>query len=157
MELLALDLGPLKPRGADLMVALVTFAASFWMVAGVLLPRINRVLADRERLISGREGEAAAIRREADEVRAVCESVLAEGRHEAARIRQRAAEEGVAAIQAARAEGARERDALVAEGTARIAAERAAAEAVLARDAEVLAARLAARVVGEPLGAVTGR
>ncbi|MER0449376.1 hypothetical protein ABR738_33305 [Streptomyces sp. Edi4] len=144
-------MGPLNPTVQDLVIGLVSFAFCFWMLAGVLLPRVRRTLEEREALTSGRTQEAEAILAEAAEVRARYEAELAGARHEAARIRQQAKEEGTAAIAAARAEGARERDHILASGAADIAAARASAEAELRPYVHVLAAELAGRVLGEPL------
>ncbi|WP_030687258.1 hypothetical protein [Streptomyces sp. NRRL B-1347] len=157
MDVLALDLGPLKPRVADLLLGGVLFAAVFWTFAGVLVPRLTRTLAERERLTAGRAREADETLAEAARTREVRAGILADARHEAALTRQRAMEEGTEAIRAARAAGLRERDEVVAAGTARVAAERAAARAELERDAQRLAVRLAERIVGEPLGAATDR
>ncbi|QDQ16261.1 hypothetical protein FH965_11850 [Streptomyces spectabilis] len=157
MDVLALELGPLKPRAVDLLIGSVLFAAVFWTFAGVLLPRLTRTLAERERLTAGRAREADAALAEAVRAREVRADILADARHEAALTRQRAMEEGTEAIRAAREAGLRERDEAVAAGTARVAAERAAARAELERDTRHLAARLAERIVGEPLGAATDR
>ncbi|MCI3930255.1 F0F1 ATP synthase subunit B family protein [Streptomyces sp. AN091965] len=157
MDLLALELGPLRPRAVDLLLGGVLFAAVFWAFAGVLLPRLTRTLAERERLTEGRARAADAAFAEAARAGEARAGVLADARHEAALTRQRAMEEGTEAIRAAREAGLRERDQVVAAGTARVAAERAAARAELEGDARHLAARLAERIVGEPLGAATDR
>ncbi|WP_267057450.1 hypothetical protein [Streptomyces sp. NBC_00083] len=152
-----MNVGPLNPAVPDLAIGLVSFALCFWLVAGVLLPRIKRTLEEREALTTGRDHEAELLLAEAAEVRARYEAELAGARHEAARIRQQAKEEGAAAIAAARAEGARERDQNLAAATAGIAAARAAAEAELRPYVHELAAELAGRVLGEPLPTGAGR
>ncbi|MEU3368987.1 hypothetical protein ABZ734_00605 [Streptomyces sp. NPDC006660] len=144
-------MGPLNPTVQDLAIGLVSFVFCFWVLAGVLLPRIRRTLEEREALTSGRTQEAEATLAEAAEVRARYEAELAGARHEAARIRQQAKEEGTSAIAAARAEGARERDHILASGAADIATARASAEAELRPYVHVLAAELAGRILGEPL------
>ncbi|GHB45148.1 ATP synthase subunit b [Streptomyces xanthochromogenes] len=156
MKLLPMNVGPLNPTVPDLLIGGVLFLLCFWILAGVLLPRIKRTLEEREALTTGRTHEAEAILAEAAEVRSRYEAELAGARHEAARIRQQAKEEGTAAIAAARAEGTRERDALLAAGAERIAEARAAAEAELRPHVDVLAADLAGRILGEPLPAQVG-
>lgn len=144
MNLLPINVGPLNPEVPDLLLGLVVFALCFWMLAGVLLPRLKRTLEEREALTTGRTHEAEAVLAEAAEVRARYEAELAGARHEAARIRQQAKEDGTAAIAAARAEGIRERDEILAAGTADIAAARAAADAELRPYVHVLATELVA-------------
>ncbi|MEU3503761.1 hypothetical protein ABZ726_24415 [Streptomyces hundungensis] len=156
MKLLPMNVGPLNPTVPDLLIGLVLFLLCFWVMAGLLLPRINRTLREREALTTGRASEAEATLAEAAEVRARYEAELAAARHEAARIRQQAKEEGTAAMTAARADGIRVRDELVAAATAGIAAARAAAEAELRPHVDALAAELAGRILGEPLSAPIG-
>ncbi len=148
-----MDLGPLNPVTAELILGAVLFALTFLILAKGILPRINRTLAEREDAIDGGTERADDLRAEATQIREQYEAELAEARHEAARIRAQATEEGAAAIAAARAEGVRERDAILAAGAERIAAERAAAERELTADVDAWARALAGRIVGEPVGA----
>jgi F-type H+-transporting ATPase subunit b len=154
MYLVPTDIGPLNPKVEELAVALPLFAAVFFLIARVL-PRINRVIAQREDAIQGAAERAEAVRLRAENERAKTEKVLSEARHDAARTRQRAAEEGAALIAAARQDGRRERDSIIEEGKARIEAERAAAETELRISVSELASNLASRIVGEPLPART--
>ncbi|WP_455360227.1 F0F1 ATP synthase subunit B family protein [Streptomyces sp. SYSU K21746] len=153
MELLPLDIGPLNPTVPELLVGLVLFAASFVVLAKVLLPRIARVLAEREDAIDGVSARAADLRAQAAQVRADRLAEIAAGRHAAAAIRHRAQDEGMALIAEAREQALRERDAIVAAGRAAIAAERAVAEAELHAYVGVWGADLATRILGEPLPA----
>ncbi|MFI8288490.1 hypothetical protein EAO71_05030 [Streptomyces sp. ms191] len=148
-----MDLGPLNPVTAELILCLVVFGITFLILAKGILPKINRTLVERDDAIAGGTERADDLRAEATQIRAQYEAELAEARHEAARIRSRATEEGAAAIAAARAEGVREREAILAEGAARIAAERSAAERELNADVDAWARALAGRIVGEPVGA----
>ncbi|MEU5433868.1 hypothetical protein AB0G73_10890 [Streptomyces sp. NPDC020719] len=153
MKLLPINVGPLNPTVPDLLIGLVLFALCFWMMAGVLLPRVKRVQEERDALTAGRSHEAEGILAEAAAVRAQYESELAAARHDAARIRQQAHEEGTAAIVSARAEGIRERDEIVAAGTATIATARTSAESELRPYVDVMALELASRILGEPITA----
>lgn len=150
-ELLPLDLGPLNPVLAELIVGLVLFGATFLILAKVILPRINRSLQQRQDAIEGGTDRAEDLREEAARLHAAYEAELAAARHEAARIRAEAHEQGAAAIAAAREEGARERDRILATGRARIEEERAAAESRLGEDVEAWAHTLAERIIGEPV------
>ncbi|MFB7371258.1 hypothetical protein ACFC0D_15585 [Streptomyces sp. NPDC056222] len=151
-----MDLGPLNPVTAELILGVVLFALTFLILAKGILPKINRTLAQREDAIAGGTERADDLRAEATQIREQYEAELAEARHDAARIRSKATEDGTAAIAAARAEGIAERDAIVAAGTARIAEERAAAERELSADVDAWARALAGRIVGEPVGADRG-
>ncbi|ARZ70633.1 F0F1 ATP synthase subunit B [Streptomyces sp. HU2014] len=151
MNFLALDVGPLKPEPAPLVLAAVLFFLLFAVMAKVLLPRINKVLVEREKATEGRFDEAEATRAEAARVHAEYQELLAEARHEAARLRQESVEQGTAIIAELRAEGQRQREEIIAAGHAVIDAERAVAEAELREQVGVLATELAGRVVGEPV------
>ncbi|MEV8589100.1 hypothetical protein [Streptomyces sp. NPDC051180] len=151
-----MDLGPLNPVWAELILGLVLFGITFLIMAKAILPKIKRTLDEREDAIDGGTDRADDLRAEAARIRAQYEAELAEARHEAARIRSKATEEGSAAIAAARAEGNAERDAIVAAGAEKIATERAAAERELTADVDAWAHSLAARIVGEPVGADRG-
>ncbi|MFJ2768551.1 hypothetical protein [Streptomyces sp. NPDC087300] len=151
MQLIPMNLGPLNPDVAELAVATVLFGAVFLLV-GRFLPRINSVLEERATLLDGvTGGPAAAIRREAERVRAEHETLLSEARREAARVRQAAREEGAALIAEAREDGLRERAEIVVTGQARVEAERVEAEAELRGCVSEVASELASRIVGEPI------
>ncbi|MFM9592096.1 hypothetical protein ACKI1J_08675 [Streptomyces scabiei] len=151
MHLLPMDIGPLNPVVAELVAAAGLFALVFLFFVR-MVPRVQRVLDEREAATKGTEAEAAALRAEIQVKRAEVAQVLAEGRHEAARIRVRAHEEGAALIADARAAARAECADLLAEGHARLTEDRATAEAELRAHARVLALDLAGRIVGEPVG-----
>jgi F-type H+-transporting ATPase subunit b len=149
MHLLPMDIGPLNPVVAELVVAAGLFALVFLFFVRTV-PRVQRVLDEREAATT--EAEAAALRAEIELKRAEVAQALAEARHESARIRQRAHEEGAALIAGARADAHRACADLLAEGHARLTEDRATAEAELRAHAHVLARDLAGRIVGEPVG-----
>ncbi|WNZ07303.1 hypothetical protein [Streptomyces sp. 11x1] len=148
MDLLPMDIGPLNPVVGELVVAAVLFALVFLFFVR-LVPRIQRVLDEREAVTKGTEAEAEVLREQARIKRAEVAQTLAEARHEAARIRQRAVEKGTALIAEARTDGRREYTTLLTEGHARLAADRARAEAELHDHVTELAANLATRILGE--------
>ncbi|WP_086800138.1 hypothetical protein [Streptomyces caniscabiei] len=152
MDLLPMDIGPLNPAVAELVVAAVLFALVFLFFVR-FVPRIQRVLDAREAATKGTEAEAEALREQARIKREEVAAALAEARHEAARIRQRAYEEGAALIAEARADGLREYAALLTAGHTRLAEDRATAEAELRAHVGDLASDLAARVLGEQIEA----
>ncbi|MGW6555641.1 F0F1 ATP synthase subunit B family protein [Streptomyces sp. NPDC055051] len=148
-----MDLGPLNPVWAELILGFAVFFLTFFFLAKVILPKIKRTIEEREDATEGATGRADDLRAEAAEIRAQYEAELAEARHDAARIRSKAVEEGSTAIATARAEGQAERDAILVAGTAKITAEREAAERELNADVDAWARALAGRIVGEPVGA----
>ncbi|MFD9123173.1 hypothetical protein ACFU6M_37980 [Streptomyces bottropensis] len=150
MELLPMDIGPLNPVVAELVVAALLFALVFLFFVR-LVPRVQRVLDAREAATKGTEAQAEALREEIRIKRAEVARTLAEARHEAARIRQRAHEEGAALIAEARADAHRESITLLTEGRARLGADRARAEAELGVHVFALASDLAGRIIGEPV------
>lgn len=152
-QIFNMDLGPLNPVWAELIIGFVIFGITFLILAKGILPKINRTLTEREDAIDGGTERADDLRSEATAIREQYEAELAEARHDAARIRSQATEEGAAAIAAARAEGLREREAILAAGAEKIATERAAAERELTADVDAWAHALAGRIVGEPVGA----
>ncbi len=147
-----MDIGPLNPPVMELVAASVLFALVFLFFVRAV-PRIQRVLEDREAATKGAEAQAEAVRKQALAKRAEVAAALAEARHAAARIRQQAFEEGTALITEARADGLREHDALLTEGHTRLTADRATAEAELRIYVSELASNLASRVVGERIEA----
>ncbi|MEV7183336.1 hypothetical protein [Kitasatospora sp. NPDC093102] len=149
-----LEIGPLKPEPAPLILGLALFFLLLWTLGRHLLPRIERVQSERWEATEGRAERAEALLAEAEATWEARLRELAEARHEAARIRQEYAERGAAAMAAARAEGIRDRDELLATGRARIAADRAEAARLLRRDVGELAVALAGRVIGEPVHTV---
>ncbi|WP_432093582.1 hypothetical protein [Streptomyces sp. bgisy100] len=157
MKLIPTDVGPLNPELLDVVFGLVCFGVAYGVLSRVLLPRIGKVLYEREQATEGVLRCSEDLEAEAEQVRERYLQALAEARHDAARIRQEAKEEGTELIAAARAEGIRERDELVAAGRARIAAEVAAAEAALDGTVTELATELADRILGEPVGVGSGR
>ncbi|MDX2603902.1 hypothetical protein PV379_29255 [Streptomyces caniscabiei] len=152
MDLLPMDIGPLNPAVAELVVAAVLFALVFLFFVR-FVPRIQRVLDAREAATKGTEAEAEALREQARIKREEVAAALAEARHEAARIRQRAHEEGAALIAEARADGRREYTALLTAGHTRLTEDRATAEAELRAHVAELASDLASRIIGEQIEA----
>lgn len=146
-------MGPLEPNYAELAFGLVVFFLIFAMLAKVILPRAERILAERRDATEGRQERAEALRAEADATLAALRAEIGAAQHEAARIRQEATDEGAALIAAIRAGGQRERAELVTSARASIALDRELAEIELRAGLGELAVELAGRVVGEPLAA----
>ncbi|MFC0597047.1 F0F1 ATP synthase subunit B [Streptomyces palmae] len=148
---LALNIGPLKPETWDLLIAFVAFGLLFAVLAGVILPRIAKVLKEREEAIEGGQDRAEELRDQAERAHEEYQQMLAEARHEAARMRQESAEQGAALLAELRAEGQRQREEMLASARVQIDADRALAEAALQQEIDSMATRLAGKIVGEPL------
>ncbi|MFJ5927492.1 hypothetical protein ACIQF6_33355 [Kitasatospora sp. NPDC092948] len=144
-------MGPLEPNVPELILGLIVFFLLFAVLGKVLLPRIERTLAERHDKTDGGQARAEAARAEAERIRDEFHAELTAARHEAAAIRQAAAEEGAALVAALRAEGLQQREQLVAEGHVQLAADKVLAEAELREDVIKVATELASRVVGESL------
>ncbi|MBH5334341.1 hypothetical protein IHE55_05790 [Streptomyces pactum] len=148
---LSLEIGPLKPELADLVVAFIAFGIVFAVLSGVLLPRIAKVLREREKAIEGGQHRAEEIRAAAERTHAEYQELLGEARHEAARLRQESAEQGAQLLAELRAEGQRQREEMLTAARTQIDADRALAEASLNQEIDALATRLAGKIVGESL------
>ncbi|MFF4421005.1 hypothetical protein ACFY04_09475 [Streptomyces sp. NPDC001549] len=144
-------MGPLKPNLIELIVGLITFFAVFAALAKVLLPRIDKTLAEREEATVGTFERAEAVQREAKRVRNEYQAELSAARHEASQIRQAAHEEGLALLAAVRSEGQKAREEMIAATTVQLEADRVIAEAELREHVLGLATELAGRIIGEPL------
>ncbi|MEV6399365.1 hypothetical protein AB0M39_32030 [Streptomyces sp. NPDC051907] len=156
-QLIPMDIGPLNPTGWGLIIAWVAFSIVYLVLAKRLLPRINRVLVQRDQKVHGVAVEAEQVLDQAADVRNEHDAVLAAARHDAAHTRQQAYEEGTRLIAQAREEGMRERERILVSGRAAIEAERVAAGGELQPDLETWARELAERILGEPTGASVQR
>ncbi|MFE5584310.1 F0F1 ATP synthase subunit B [Kitasatospora sp. NPDC056531] len=144
-------MGPLEPDVPQLVVGLVCFFLIFGVLGKLLLPRIEKTLAERQDATEGGVERAEAARAEAQRVHEEFQSELAAARHEAAQIRQTATEEGAALLAQLRSEGQEVRDRMVSEAKVQLEADRVIAEAELREDVIRLAGDLAGRIVGEPV------
>lgn len=142
-------MGPLTPELADLVIALISFLTVFAIFTRVLLPRIEKVLKERDEAIDGTTARAADIEEEARRVRDQYRADLTAARQEAARLRQTAAEEGASLLAVLREEGQKEREKVVASARTQLEADRIIAEAELREATFALALELAGRIVGE--------
>lgn len=142
-------MGPLEPELFDLVIALISFLTVFAIFARVLLPRIEKVLKERDEAIDGTTARAADIEEEARRVRDQYRADLTAARQEAARLRQTAAEEGASLLAVLREEGQKEREKVVASARTQLEADRIIAEAELREATFALALELAGRIVGE--------
>ncbi|MBO0815073.1 MAG: F0F1 ATP synthase subunit B [Actinobacteria bacterium] len=142
---------PLIPDLSELIIGALAFAVVFVLLWRVLMPRIQKTLADRTDLIEGGLRRAEDAQAEAKQTLEQYQAQLADARHEASRLRQDAQEEGARILAELRAQGEAERQRLVAAAHEQIDADRAQAIQALRTEMGSLAVELASRVVGEAL------
>jgi F-type H+-transporting ATPase subunit b len=147
----AQDQDPLLPSTPELIVGIVCFVLVFGIMGYVLMPRIQKVLAQRTELIEGGLAKADETQAEATQVLEQYKQQLAEARHEAARMREEAREQGAQIIAEMREQAQAEARRITESAQAQIQAERQQALTALRAEVGTLATELAGRIVGESL------
>jgi F-type H+-transporting ATPase subunit b len=142
---------PLVPNLTELIIGAISFFIVFGALARLLLPRIQKTLAERTDAIEGGLKRAEDAQAEAARVLQQYQEQLAEARHEASRLRELAKEEGAQIKAELRAQGEAERQRIVEAAHAQLEAERQQAIASLRAEVGSLAVELASRIVGEAL------
>ncbi|MFG1702891.1 F0F1 ATP synthase subunit B [Nonomuraea sp. M3C6] len=142
---------PLVPHTYELVVGIFSFLVVLVVVGKILVPRIQKTLAERTDAIEGgikRAEEAQAV---AQDLQQQYRDRLAEARHEAARLREEAREQAAQIKAELREEAQAEARRLVEAAHAQIEADRQAAFAQLRAEIGRLSTDLAGRIVGESL------
>jgi F-type H+-transporting ATPase subunit b len=142
---------PLVPEVAELVVGTIAFFIVFFALARILLPNIQRALAERTDAIEGGIRRAEEAQAEAQRTLEDYREQLADARHEAARLREEAREQGAAIIAEMREQAQAEARRLIESAHQQIEADRKQAFATLRSDIGTLATTLAERIVGESL------
>ena len=142
---------PLIPTGSELILGIVCFIIVFGILGRMLLPRITKLLAEREDAIQGGINRADEAQAEAQAVLQQYRAQLDDARHEASRLREEAHEQGAQIIAEMREEAQAEARRLTEAANAQIEAERQQALASLRTEVGALATDLAGRIVGESL------
>ncbi|HTX26935.1 MAG TPA: F0F1 ATP synthase subunit B [Streptosporangiaceae bacterium] len=152
MHLLAqADQDPLLPSTPELVVGAICFVLVFGIMGYLLMPRIQKILAQRTELIEGGLAKADETQAEATQVLEQYKEQLAEARHEAARMREEAREQGAQIIAEMREQAQAEARRITESAQAQIQAERQQALTALRAEVGTLATELAGRIVGESL------
>ncbi len=141
---------PLIPEWPELIIGAIAFLIVFAVLGKVLLPRIQKTLAERTDAIEGGIQRAEEMQAEAERALAEYRQQLSEARQEA-RLREKAREEGAQIIAELREQGETERRRLVEAAHAQIEADRQQAINALRTEVGTMAVDLASRVVGESL------
>jgi F-type H+-transporting ATPase subunit b len=142
---------PLWPTAAELVLGIVCFVVVFGILGKMLLPRINKVLEEREDAIQGGINRADEAQAEAQAVLQQYRAQLDDAKHEAARMREEAREQGAQIIAEMRERAEAEARRITDAAQAQIEAERQQALHSLRTEVGALATELASRIVGESL------
>jgi F-type H+-transporting ATPase subunit b len=151
MYLAAASENPLIPTAPELIIGAIVFLVVFGALAKVLLPRIQKTLAERTELIEGGLARSEEAQAEAKQLIDQYHEQLAEARHEAARLREEAREQGARIIAEMREQAQAEARRVTEAAQAQIEAERQQALTALRVEVGTLATELASRIVGESL------
>ena len=142
---------PLVPAWPEFIIGLIAFLIVFGFLSRLLLPRAQKMLAERTNQIEGGLERAEEAQAEAQRVLEQYRQQLAEARHEAARLREEAREQGAQIIAEMREEAQAEARRITDAANAQIEAERQQALVSLRAEVGNLATDLASRIVGESL------
>jgi F-type H+-transporting ATPase subunit b len=145
------DQNPLLPTTPELIIGIIVFVVVFGVLGKMLLPRIQKVLEEREDAIEGGLNRADEAQAEAQHVLEQYRAQLDDARHEAARLRADATEQGAQIIAEMRERANAEARRITEAAQAQIEAERQAALQSLRSEVGSLAVELASRFVGESL------
>jgi F-type H+-transporting ATPase subunit b len=142
---------PLVPTLTELIVGTICFVLVFGILGKMLMPRIQKTLAERTQLIEGGLAQAKEEQAEAAEVLEQYKQQLAEARHDAARLREEARAQGAQIIAEMREQAQAEARRITESAQAQIQAERQQALTSLRVEVGAMATELASRIVGESL------
>jgi F-type H+-transporting ATPase subunit b len=142
---------PIWPAGSELILGTVCFVVVFGILGKLLLPRITKLLNEREDAIQGGINRADEAQAEAQAVLAQYRAQLDDARREASRMREEAHEQGAQIIAEMRARAAAEARRITESAQAQIDADRQQALISLRAEVGTLATELASRIVGESL------
>jgi F-type H+-transporting ATPase subunit b len=142
---------PLIPSVTELIMGLIGFVVIFGALYKVLLPRLQKTLAERTDAIEGGIQRAEEGQAEAEQLLQQYRAQLDEARHEAARLREDAREQGAQIIAEMREQAQAEAARLLESAHAQINSDRQQALAALRAQVGELAVDLAGRIVGESL------
>jgi F-type H+-transporting ATPase subunit b len=150
---------PLLPSWPEFIIGTIVFLLVFGVLGKMLLPRVQKILTERNDLIEGGLARAEKEQEEAQRVLEEYKQQLAEARHEAARMREEAREQGAQIIAEMRQQAEAEARRIAESAQAQIESERQQALTSLRAEVGTLATELAGRIVGESLSdqALQGR
>ena len=142
---------PLMPHTYELVVGIFSFLVVLVVVGKILVPRIQKTLAERTDAIEGGIKRAEEAQAEAQALQRRYTEQLEEARRDAARLREEAREQAAQIKVELREEAQAEARRLVEAAHTQIEADRQAAFAQLRTEIGRLSTDLAGRIVGESL------
>lgn len=142
---------PLLPHAYELVVGIFAFFVVVLVVGRMLVPRIQKTLAERTDAIEGGIKRAEEAQAQAQALQKQYSEQLEEARREAARLREEAREQAAQIKAELREEAQAEARRLVEAAHAQIEADRQAAFSQLRTEIGRLSTELAGRIVGESL------
>ena len=142
---------PIWPAASELILGTVCFVVVFGILGKMLLPRITKLLNEREDAIQGGINRADEAQAEAQAVLQQYRAQLDDARHEASRIREEAHEQGAQIIVEMRERAEAEARRITDAAQSQIEADRQQALVSLRTEVGALATELAGRIVGESL------
>ena len=142
----------LTPIWHEIVIGLIAFGALYLVMSKVLLPRLEKVYAERHDRIEGGFERAEQARAEARRVQSEYRARIGEARDEAARIRDTAREEGQRRNDEVLANARDEAARLVAQGREELATQRSSVSSDLQPDVARLSRRLAGSLLGREVG-----
>jgi F-type H+-transporting ATPase subunit b len=142
---------PLLPQLPELIIGVIAFVIVFGVLAKVLMPRIQTMLAERADAIEGGLQRAEEAQAEAARVLEQYRAQLAEARHEASRLREEAKEQGAQIIAEMREQAQAEARRVTEAAQAQLEADRQQAIAALRNEVGAMSVELASKIIGESL------
>jgi F-type H+-transporting ATPase subunit b len=142
---------PLLPSWPEFIIGTICFAIVFGVLGKMLLPRLLKMLEEREDAIQGGINRADEAQAEAQAVLAQYRAQLEDAKHESSRMREEAREQGAQIIAEMRERAEAEARRITEAAQAQIDAERQQALISLRAEVGALATELASRIVGESL------
>jgi F-type H+-transporting ATPase subunit b len=142
---------PIIPHPVELIFGLATFAILYWVVARMVVPRLEQIYADRTAAIEGGISKAEEAQAAAQAALEQYNAQLQEAREEATRIREDAKAQGAQIIAELRDKANQEAGRIKDQADKQIEAERQQAIVQLRGEVGRLSTDLASRIVGESL------
>jgi F-type H+-transporting ATPase subunit b len=142
---------PIIPHPIELIFGLVTFAILYWVVARMVVPRLEQIYADRTAAIEGGISKAEEAQAAAQAALEQYNEQLKEAREEATRIREDAKAQGAQIVAELRDKANQEAGRIKDQADKQIEAERQQAIIQLRGEVGRLSTDLASRIVGESL------
>jgi F-type H+-transporting ATPase subunit b len=142
----------LTPIWHEIVIGIIAFGALFLVMSRVLMPRLEKVYAERHDRIEGGFERAEQARAEARRVQSEYRTRIGDAREEATRIRDAAREEGQRRSEEVLANARDEASRLVAQGREELATQRSSVSSDLQPDVARLSRQLAGRLLGREVG-----